>query len=122
MTSNNWRSLVTFIAGGWLLLSPWIMDYHQLGAAAWSAATVGTVLILCEFMAFVRPGAWEELLDLMLGGYLVASPVLLGFSESLAVADNAGMVGTVVVGLAVIGLFDEPEAQRWWHNHMHHPS
>ena len=71
-------------------------------------------------MAFIRPGAWEELLDLFLGGYLIASPYLLGFSGSVAVANYAGMIGTVIVLLAMLGLFEETEAQRWWIDHTQH--
>ncbi len=120
MTFNHWRNLLTFTAGGWLMLSPWVMRYHEQSGAAWSALIIGALLVTSEFIAFVRPGVWEELLDLLLGGYLIASPYLLGFSGSVAAANNAGMVGTVIILLAIIGLFDESEAQLWWRDHMQH--
>lgn len=122
MRTKYWLNLLTFIAGWWLLLSPWVMDYHHLGYAAWSAVLVGTVLMLSEFMAFVRPGAWEEVLDICLGSYLVASPFILGFTANSAVANNAYLVGLLVIALAIVGLTKEDDVQRWWHDHMHHSS
>ena len=122
MRTKYGLNLLTFVAGGWLLLSPWVMNYHQLGYAAWSAVMVGTVLMLSEFMAFIRPGPWEEVLDIGLGSYLVASPFLLGFTVNTAVANNAYLVGLLVIALAIVGLMKEDDVQRWWHDHMHHSS
>jgi hypothetical protein len=34
MTVRYWRTLLTIIAGGWLLLSPWVMNHHPLSYAA----------------------------------------------------------------------------------------
>lgn len=119
MINKHGRNILTILAGGWLLISPWVMKYDNLGVATWSASIVGVALILSEVAAFVRPGTWEELLDLCLGAYLICSPYILGFSSSIKVADNVGMIGLLVIGLAIIGLMDEPNAQRWWHDHMH---
>jgi hypothetical protein len=116
------RNLITILAGVWLLLSPWAMKYQDLSVAAWSAIAVGIVLVLSEVVAYLRPGAWEEILDLVLGIYLVCSPYILGFSSNIKVSDNTAMVGVVVIGLAIVGLLDEPKAQRWWQDHTHHPS
>jgi uncharacterized membrane protein HdeD (DUF308 family) len=120
METKLLRNLATFIAGGWLLLSPWVMNYHHLSYAAWSAVIGGTILMLAEFMAFVRPGVWEELLDIFLGTYLFSSPFILGFAATAAVADNAHMIGFLVIVFGVLGLMDEANVQRWWHDHMHH--
>ena len=122
MISKYWRNLATILAGIWLLLSPWNMNYHDLGYAKWSAIIVGIALIASELVAFVRPGAWEELIDLALGAYLMSSPYILGFDKTIKVADNAAMVGVLIIGLAIIGLLDDAKAQRWWHDHTHHPS
>jgi uncharacterized membrane protein HdeD (DUF308 family) len=120
MVTKQWRNLLTFIAGSWLLLSPWLMNYHELSYAAWSAVMVGVTLMLAEFMAFVRPGVWEELLDIVLGTYLFSSPFILGFTANTAVAYNAYMVGLLVIVFGILGLMDEAPVQRWWHDHMHH--
>jgi hypothetical protein len=116
------RNLVTVLAGVWLVISPWVMKYQDLDFATWSAVAIGLMLILSEVVAYFRPGAWEEMLDLVLGAYLLASPYLLGFEKTIKVADNVAMVGVLIIGLAIIGLMDEPKAQRWWHDHTHHPS
>ena len=122
MISKYWRNLATVLAGVWLLLSPWSMKYNDMSYATLSAVIVGIALILSEVVAYVRPGAWEELVDLILGAYLVASPYILGFDKTIKVSDNMAMIGVVVIGLAIVGLMDDPKAQRWWHDHTHHPS
>jgi hypothetical protein len=37
------------------------------------------------------------------------------------VSDNTAMIGVFVLGLAIVGLIDDPKAQRWWHDHTHLP-
>jgi hypothetical protein len=120
MTSKNLRNLLTFVAGVWMTLSPWVMHYDHVTYAAWSAVIVGCVLMLAELLAVVRPGVWEEVLDIVLGTYLLISPFILGFVAVIAVADNAGMIGLLVMGSGVIGLMGETSVQRWWHDHLHH--
>jgi SPW repeat len=119
--TKYWRNLATILAGAWLLVSPWVMNYHDMQYAKWSAVAVGVILIGSEWVAFVRPGAWEELLDLVLGCYLLASPYALGYSANIKVSDNTAMIGVFVLGLAIVGLIDDPKAQRWWHDHTHLP-
>lgn len=121
LASKYWRNLAPILAGAWLLVSPWVMNYHDIPYAKWSAIAVGVTLITSAWVAFVRPGAWEELLDLVLGCHLLASPYILGFSANIKVSDSTAMVGVLVIGLAIIGLMDDPKAQRWWHDHTHHP-
>ena len=120
MLSKQWRNLLTLVLGVWLMLSPWVMNYYELSYPAWSAVTVGTALMLSEFMALVRPGVWEEVLDIFLGAYLFSSPFILGLAGNTAVSDNAHLVGLLVIAVGVLGLMDEAPVQRWWHDHMHH--
>ncbi len=97
------------------------MSYHVVPYAKWIAIAVGIILLASEWMAFVRPGAWKKTLEIVLGCYLLASPYILGFATNIKVSDNTAMVGVFVLGLAIIGLLDAPKAQRWWHDHTHHP-
>jgi uncharacterized membrane protein HdeD (DUF308 family) len=119
MVTKQWRNLLTFIAGCWLLLSPWVMSYHHLSYAAWSAVIVGVALMLSEFVAYIRPGVWEEMLDIFLGTYLFSSPFILGFTANTAVAGNAYLIGLLVIAFGILGMMDEASVQRWWHDHMH---
>lgn len=120
MITKSWRSILTFTAGCWLMLSPWLLDYYQHDYAAWSAAVVGVVLMLSEMVAYIRPGAWEELLDFILGLCLVATPLLPWFSASKIATINAVAVGILILGLALHALMDDADVQRWWHDHVHH--
>ncbi len=120
MTIKYWRNFLTMMAGVWLLLSPWLLNYHHLSTATWSALVVGSLLILSEAMAFIRPGAWEGLLDVVLGTYLISSPYVLGFAKDVLVANNVSVIGLLMIALAIVALAEDTNAQRWWHDHMHH--
>lgn len=120
MFAKYWRHQLVLVAGGWMLLSPWVMDYYHLRDAAWNAVFMGYALMLSQVVAFARPGIWEELAGIAIGCYLVASPLILGFTSNLMVAYNAAFVGTVVILLAALGLGGEANIQRWWHDHMRH--
>lgn len=120
MISKNWRSMLTFAAGWWMVLSPWLLNYYSHTYAAWSAVVVGTALMLSEMVAYIRPGAWEELLDFFLGALLLLTPLMPWFAASATATINAVAVGMLILGLAVHALMDNAEVQRWWHDHIHH--
>lgn len=120
MITKTWRSILTFVAGWWLVLSPWLLDYYSQSFAAWAAVIIGAMLMLSEMAAYVRPGAWEEMLDFVLGALLICLPLLPGLYTSTPAAINAVAVGMLVLGLAVHALMDNPNVQRWWHDHMPH--
>lgn len=120
MMAQYWRNYLIFLAGDWLLLSPWLLDYYTLSYAAWSAVLGGILVMLIQSMAIVRPGSWEVLLDIVVGCYLVASPLILGFTASTAAATNTIIVGTLIVLLAPWGLLDLPSVQRSLRDRLHH--
>ena len=117
MTSERWQDLFGFLTGLWLFLSPWLMDYSTLSHAAWNAYIIGAALVVFEAAALAYSTIWEELLDMALGVWLLASPFVLGFVAQQAAAMNAVIVGVIVIILAVWGLLEDVEIRKWWHDH-----
>ena len=120
MTDARKPDLLGFITGLWLFLSPQLMDYAHLTTASWSAYGIGGALVVAKFVSFLRPTAWEEMLDIALGVLLIASPFALGYAADTMVALNAVLVGVLVIGLALWGLLKDADFRHWWHDHMHH--
>ncbi len=120
ITRQRWQDLLGFMAGLWMFLSPQLMDYRHLTAAAWSAYVIGGMLVVAAFVSFFRPTMWEEMLAIVLGAWSIVSPFALGFAADMGVALNAVLVGVLVIGLALWGLVEDADVRRWWHDHMHH--
>jgi hypothetical protein len=118
VTNARWPDFMGCITGLWMFFSPWFMDYTHLPYAAWSAYVIGGALVVAEVVSLIRPAAWEEMFDIVLGVLLIASPYALEFTAHPVVALNAILVGVTVIGLAFWGLLEDVEFCQWWHDHM----
>ena len=50
----QWEDWLMILAGGWLIVSPWILSYSDLeGGAAWNAWAVGAVVALVAIWGVV---------------------------------------------------------------------
>jgi hypothetical protein len=90
---------LNILAGLWLVLSPWALNYSIVEAAMWNSVIIGLAVAI---MAMVRVGAplrYEGLswLNFVLGIWLILAPFMLGFA-----AIGAAMWNTVIVGLIVL--------------------
>ncbi len=94
---EDWLGLAL---GAWLLVSPWALGYAAESAAAMNALFLGCTLIFLELLNLDAHEDLEEKLDMVAGGWLVASPFLLGFSAAFAAAANAMAVGALTIAFA----------------------
>ena len=99
--TGRWQDWAILILGAWLFVSPFILGYAPLAAAAWNAYVVGAAVAILAASALWVPsfGLDEEWGNLALGLWLVAAPFVLGFfgSEPLA-AWNQIVVGVLIAG------------------------
>jgi hypothetical protein len=103
----------TFTASGlWLILSPFLL---LGGQSALSNAVIGDagLLILSGLLALTVAGYGfnkhylvQAYLGVSYGLVLVAAPWLFGFTEPVT-AWNSGVIGTVLVLVALYGVFQE---------------
>jgi hypothetical protein len=95
---QDWAIL---ILGAWLFLSPFILGYAPLAAAAWNAYLVGAVVVILAATSLWVPSFAmdEEWANLMLGLWLVAAPFVLGFYS----ADSLAAWNQIVVGVLIAG-------------------
>lgn len=126
MTKKHWQDWTNVILGLWIVASPWVLQ-HAMSAAGvmageaptgeatqavmWNMYIVGALIAATAGAALILFQTWEEWTNIVLGGWLLVSPWILGFSSVTALMWNAVIVGAIVVVLAgwAIGTASERE-------------
>ncbi|HUK04490.1 MAG TPA: SPW repeat protein [Burkholderiales bacterium] len=108
----HWRDLLIGAAGIWLIASPTVLGYNLVEKAASNAVGVGWCLVIfCVISAWRLADLGNEILNIVMGCWLVLSPFSLGFSEQRTAELNAIAVGLLVAGLAIWDLSSVPRAK-----------
>jgi uncharacterized membrane protein len=96
-------SVITLIAGLWLLISPWIYATYT-HASAWNSWIVG-VLIFFSALFRIRGPARTRLswLNSILGIWILISPWVYGYTGSKGRFINSLFAGTIVFCAAIAG-------------------
>jgi hypothetical protein len=100
---THWQDWVSWSLGIWLCLSPWALGFSGDTASMQNAVIVGFLLILTEVVTLSVFEPWEEWLNVVLGGWLVVCPWVLGVNAVLARAHFV-IVGAAVALLAIYEL------------------
>ena len=115
MTAKRWQDWANLVLGSWLSVSPWVLDYTGT-AAAWNAHGMGVGIVVFALIAAYMPKAWEEMINTLLGIWLVISPFALGFAASESVALHTVLVGILVTSFAVWAMFSDKRLYKRWHS------
>lgn len=94
---------VTFLAGVWLIVSPFVLT-HATGRAYWNDVTIGIVVSLLAAVRAIaqRDLPWLAAITAVVGGWLIVAPWALGYSTSAATVNDM-LVGVVMAVAAAIG-------------------
>lgn len=118
MTNKRWQDWATLIAGVWFAAAPWVLGYSGSSNAVWyNALAVGAALVLFSAGALVRPKAWEEVVDLLIGLWAIASPWALGYSAERNLMTNAVVIGLIVAVLAAWTATERSHLSDRWGKH-----
>jgi putative tricarboxylic transport membrane protein len=90
--------------GALLFLSPWIVGFATTRPAAWNAWVLGLVVVGVTATARVAFAEWKERINLILGLWLLVSPLVLGFSTQSPPTWLHVLVGIAVVEIAIFAL------------------
>lgn len=117
VVTKRWQDWANMVVGLWLFVSPWVLQYETMEAAAWNAYVLGTAIVVFAAVAVYMPKAWEELFNMAFGVWLVICPYVLGFASQTTVAINVVVVGALTVAFATWAMFSDAEFDKWWHEH-----
>jgi peptidoglycan/LPS O-acetylase OafA/YrhL len=112
----RWEDWVGVVLGAWMLASPWVLGFADSKAATFNALTMGTILVLFEFMEYEEHEPAKDWFDLAAGIWLMISPLALEFTSVKSASISTFTVGLLATSLAVWAStpFDE-RISRWWH-------
>jgi general stress protein CsbA len=93
---ERWQDWIKLVLGAWLFVAPFFGLGAVTSAAAWNGYAVGAVIIVLSLVALFIGKAWEEWLSMVIGIWLIAAPVALGFFHHHDVMLNHVDVGAAI--------------------------
>jgi len=95
----NW---INALLGIWVIISPFVLGFNRNESAMWNNVATGAAVLL---VAIGRTGTSvaASILNLLLGGWLIASPFVLGFSRQVIFWNNR-ILGIVILISALVAL------------------
>lgn len=97
MKDKRWQDWLNLLLGIWLFISPWVIGFAGTEtAASWNAWILGVAIVVFSAIAVSMPQAWEEVINILLGIWMVISSWVIG------VTSRAAETNAVIVGLLVI--------------------
>lgn len=102
---RDWEDILSMILGVVVVLSPAFFQFTDSVLVTFSTCMTGTLIFAVAGLEMVGVRRWEEVIELLLGAWLVAAPFVLGYAgmeRSLHVA-----IGLAVAILAVFELWQE---------------
>lgn len=100
-----WQDWANLALGVWLFVSPWLLGYVAVPAAAWNSWVCGIVAAAMAVASLIQYARWVEWVNVAVGVWLVVSPWVLAFAWA---GEMASVFNHVVVGLlvGVLALWD----------------
>jgi hypothetical protein len=93
---KEWEDWVSMFLGIWLCISPWALHFTDDTTATNIVLYVGFIMIAAEVITLTALGFLEELIDVVLGVWLLASVWLFDISTP------AARIDLIVSGLVVL--------------------
>ena len=99
--------VVILLAGLGLALSPWLLEFTTVAAAALNAWLVGAAIALIALAALISYHRAEEWVNGLLGLWALIAPWVLGFSELRSAMGVHVVLGLIVAIVAAALLWSD---------------
>jgi hypothetical protein len=115
-THRTWEDWLGMLLGVLIMVSPWVPTQadHALGDAnrnyvILNTFTVGILVFGLAQLQYVSLRRWEEVAEIVVGLWLIASPLIFGYSGAGLLRFSHSSLGGVVVLLAALQLWQDWE-------------
>jgi hypothetical protein len=116
MEQKRWQDWINLVLGLFTFVSPWLFGFAtSTNIAARAMWILGAAIVVFAAFAVYMHKAWEEIINILLGIALIASPWVLGFADRTTATTIAVVVGVLVTAFAVWAMLMETAVQKWWH-------
>ncbi|MHA6783330.1 SPW repeat protein [Pseudonocardia saturnea] len=100
-------SALIFLAGVWLVLAPFVLDYPDIRSgfdAQWNDRVVGAAIAVVAVVRMASPNRTASLgwINVGLGAWLVAAPFVLFYNDDRVA--TAATVNDIAIGVLVVAL------------------
>lgn len=117
LSTRNWHSWIVVALGGWLVVSPLVLQQTTPGDAwapltIWSFVITGALALLVAVAALAERAEWQGWLGLVLGAWLTVSPWVIGFADTPFAQTNAVICGAGIAFLSGWALWRKGGASR----------
>jgi hypothetical protein len=103
----RWQDWANALLGAWLVVSPYQLGFAREGTAAGNAMGVGGALLFFNLISAARlVDKGQEIMNVVLGLWLLLSPFAFGFEATSAAGIDVLAVGALVVTLACWQMYD----------------
>lgn len=109
---NGWQDFLELGLASWIVVSPFFLGFFAQTNASLTLMLIGSVCVLFAILGLATENPVDEWINLCLGGLLIASPWLFGFSEIFAAATNAVISGGLMVTLTILAMTHEYHEQQ----------
>lgn len=112
ITARRWQDGANLVLGAWLFASPWVLDYAS-SPAGWNAYVTGAAIMIFALAAAYMPKAWEEIINTLIGVWLVMSPFVL-VPVRTHVALHTVVVGILATAFAIWAMSNDQRFYKRW--------
>jgi len=99
--SIRWQDIANLALGGWLFVSPWLLNFTGTELVARNAWLFGVIVAVLALLAILVYQQWEEWVSAAIGVWIFASPWVLGAAATANILWNSMIVGALLVILAL---------------------
>ncbi|OGY21835.1 MAG: hypothetical protein A2126_00375 [Candidatus Woykebacteria bacterium GWB1_45_5] len=103
LNSWVWLSWLAFLAGLWLIVSPFILGYSTTTTAMNNDVIVGAAVVTLSLITIVwkrLTASWLSWLIALVGIWEIAAPFLLDYTSTTVAAWNGAILGVIILILA----------------------
>lgn len=111
-THKTWEDWLGIALGALIVVSPLAAPQPAAETVLLNAVFVGVAIVALSGLELVDLRRWEEALSFLLGGWLVASPYMLGYDQSGELRYWHIVLGLVVMALSAFEFWQDRRLSR----------
>jgi hypothetical protein len=104
---RTWEDWLGMVLGLLIAVSPMLAGGEVSRAAIWNTVLVGVLIFFIAELEYAVLQRWEEICQLVLGLWLIASPYVLGYSAAGSLRFWHSTLGGLVILLAALELWQD---------------